>query len=176
VEIFTLLTPAGWLAGAWSERGLKSLVLPQEKMERSLEKLAAILNLSVLPLPVPVKGPVKKIAAEIDCYFRGGKVCFSTPVDWSGYTHFQRCVLAVTKSIPYGEVRSYGQVARAAGSPRGARAVGGVMRLNRTALVVPCHRVIAADGSLGGFGGGLEMKKYLLNLENAIGWVRLGSC
>ncbi|KUK83504.1 MAG: Uncharacterized protein XD97_0165, partial [Pelotomaculum thermopropionicum] len=62
---------------------------------------------------------------------------------------------------------SYGQVARAAGSPRGARAVGGVMRLNRTPLVVPCHRVIAADGSLGGFSGGLEMKKYLLNLENA---------
>ncbi|MCL6558940.1 MAG: methylated-DNA--[protein]-cysteine S-methyltransferase, partial [Firmicutes bacterium] len=121
----------------------------------------------LLPSPARDPGPAGVLLEEIERYFSGEKVSFSSPVDWTEYTPFQRLVLEIVKRIPYGEVSSYGRVAGEAGAPRAARAVGGVMRSNRTPLVVPCHRVLAADGSLGGFTGGLEMKRYLLNLERA---------
>lgn len=160
------------MAGAWSEAGLKALVLPQGSPEAALEKLAVELLIlpSSLSAPSPAQGLAQTLVDEIERYFRGEKVLFSTLIDWSGYTPFQRRVLEITRAIPHGEVHSYGQVALESGSPRGARAVGGVMRANRTPLVIPCHRVLAAGGSLGGFGGGLEMKKYLLKLEKTPGF------
>lgn len=170
LQVFTICTPSGWMAGAWSEAGLKALVLPRKSPEASLEKLAGELRVSPasLPAPLPARGLAQTLVDEIERYFRGEKVTFSTLIDWSGYTPFQRRVLEITRAIPHGEVRSYGRVALEAGSPRGARAVGGVMRSNRTPLVIPCHRVLAAGGSLGGFSGGLDMKEFLLKLENAL--------
>lgn len=170
MNVFTLLTPAGWMAGAWSLAGLKALVLPQAAQEAALGKLAQELAMppAALPGPAPAAGPARKLIDEIGRYFQGDKVAFTITVDWSGYTPFQRRVLEIVKAVPYGEVRSYGQVALAAGSPRGARAVGGVMRANRTPLVVPCHRVLAAGGTLGGFSGGLDLKEMLLKLEKAV--------
>lgn len=168
MQVFSIYTPSGWMAGAWSEAGLKALVLPQKSPEASLEKLAGELRILPvsLPVPSPVHGLAQPLADEIERYFRGEKVLFSTLIDWSGYTPFQRRVLEITRAIPHGEVRSYGLVALEAGSPRGARAVGGVMRSNRTPLVIPCHRVLAAGGSLGGFSGGLDVKEHLLKLES----------
>lgn len=169
MQVFSFRTPPGWMAGAWSEAGLKALVLPQGSPEAAMEKLAGELRISPssLAAPMPAQGPVQTLVDEIERYFRGEGVIFSMRIDWSGYTPFQCRVLEITRAIPHGEVRSYGQVALESGSPGGARAVGGVMRANRTPLVVPCHRVLAAGGSLGGFSGGLEMKEYLLKLEKA---------
>lgn len=127
------------MAGAWSEAGLKALVLPRESAGAALEELAGELDVSsgLLPAPVPASGQLQILVDEIESYFKGERVTFPTLIDWTGYTPFQRRVLETTRTIPYGEARSYGQVALEAGSPRGARAVGGVMSANRTPLVIP---------------------------------------
>ena len=91
---------------------------------------------------------------------------FDLALDLRG-TPFQREVWAALLDIPYGETRSYVEVGRAVGRPRASRAVGGANNANPIALVVPCHRVIAADGSLGGYGGGLELKARLLAMERS---------
>lgn len=170
MQIFSLQTPRGWMAGSWSEAGLKALVLPQAGPEAALEKLAGELKIPLTSLPAPSSAgsPARSLVEEIQRYFQGEKVDFSTEIDWSDYTPFQRRVLEIVKAIPPGEARSYSEVAREAGSPRGARAVGGVMAANRTPLVIPCHRVLASGGGLGGFGGGLELKGYLLELEGRL--------
>jgi methylated-DNA-[protein]-cysteine S-methyltransferase len=86
-------------------------------------------------------------------------------VDWSAVGGFTRQVLEACATVPFGQTVSYGDLARAVGSPRAARAVGQALGRNRMPLIVPCHRVLAAGGGLGGFGGGLEMKQRLLKLE-----------
>jgi methylated-DNA-[protein]-cysteine S-methyltransferase len=102
---------------------------------------------------------------DIERYLGGERVTFADyEIDWSGYTAFQRAVLEATRTIPYGETRTYGEIAAAVGKPRGARAVGQALGKNRTCIVVPCHRVVGAKG-LGGFSGGLRWKKRLLRLE-----------
>jgi methylated-DNA-[protein]-cysteine S-methyltransferase len=92
---------------------------------------------------------------------------FSLPIDWSGYTKFQKDVLQETLSIPYGETRSYGQVADAIGNPKASRAVGQAEKSNQVPLVIPCHRVLGSDGSLTGYGGKdhTDIKAWLLNFE-----------
>jgi methylated-DNA-[protein]-cysteine S-methyltransferase len=92
---------------------------------------------------------------------------FSLPIDWSGYTKFQKDVLQETLSIPYGETRSYGQVAAAIGNPKASRAVGQAEKSNQVPLVIPCHRVLGSDGSLTGYGGKdhTDIKAWLLDFE-----------
>jgi methylated-DNA-[protein]-cysteine S-methyltransferase len=87
------------------------------------------------------------------------------PLDWGGATRFQRRVWAVTRRIPWGQTRPYCWVAARAGDPRAARAVGQALAANPVPLVVPCHRVLRSDGGLGGFGGGLDLKRRLLKNE-----------
>ncbi len=89
----------------------------------------------------------------------------STNIDWSKYTPFQRKVWEVTKTIPYGETRSYKWVAEKTGSPHAVRAVGQALKRNPLPGIIPCHRVIRSDGSLGGFSLGLRKKKALLRSE-----------
>lgn len=160
-------TPPGWIAAAWSKAGLQALALPQPNPGEAMAALAGELNkcLSSLPEPSALESPAAILEEELLRYFAGEKIAFSAIVDFSGYTPFQKRILALVRAIPCGEVRTYGEVALQAGLPKGARAVGGVMRANRTPLVIPCHRVLAAGGKLGGFGGGLDMKRYLLKLE-----------
>ena len=98
-------------------------------------------------------------------YAAGKRVVFAVPVDLSVGTEFQRKVWRVLATIPYGETRSYAWVARAIGQPRAARAVGAACGANPVPLIIPCHRVVASDGSLGGFNAGLKWKKRLLRLE-----------
>jgi len=100
-------------------------------------------------------------ARELEEYFAGRRSEFSVPLDLDG-TPFQKKVWKALRTIPYGETRSYGQIARQVGNPRGARAVGMANHENPVAIVVPCHRVIASDGGLGGYGGGLKKKSFLL--------------
>jgi len=103
-------------------------------------------------------------AGQLQAYFRGELRQFDLRLEVRG-TAFQRKVWRALRRIPYGETRSYKEIARQIGSPTATRAVGGANGKNPIAIVIPCHRVIAADGSLGGFGSGLAVKKLLLELE-----------
>jgi methylated-DNA-[protein]-cysteine S-methyltransferase len=106
-------------------------------------------------------------ARQLGAYFAGTLRDFCLPLDLQG-TEFQRRVWRQVESIPYGETRSYLQIAAAIGSPRGVRAVGAANGANPAPIVVPCHRVIGAKGRLVGYGGGLPLKKRLLELEGAL--------
>jgi len=105
-----------------------------------------------------------EIIAELDAYFAGSLKKFSVPLDLRG-TEFQRRVWELLLHIPYGETRSYGQIARAIGRPEASRAVAQAVGTNPVAIIVPCHRVIGASGGLVGYGGGLHRKQALLELE-----------
>ena len=98
-------------------------------------------------------------------YLAGRRRRFTVPVDLSGVPAFQRRVLQALRRVPYGRTITYGQLAARAGRPRAARAVGQAMAHNPVPLIVPCHRVVASGGGLGGFGGGLALKRRLLALE-----------
>lgn len=117
---------------------------------------------------VPAQGPVSPVlaqaAAQLAEYFAGQRQSFTVPLAPRG-TPFQQEVWRALCAIPYGQTRSYGQLAAALGRPSAARAVGGACRRNPIWLMIPCHRVVGASGSLTGYAGGLERKKALLALE-----------
>ena len=104
---------------------------------------------------------------QLDRYFKGKLRTFNIPLDLRG-TAFQRRVWEFLCDIPWGETRSYGYVAQTLGSPKASRAVGGAVGRNPVSIVVPCHRVIGSNGSLTGYGGGLERKTALLELEGQV--------
>jgi methylated-DNA-[protein]-cysteine S-methyltransferase len=110
----------------------------------------------------------REVVRQLEQYFAGRRDAFDLPVALD-LTRFRSKVLRAVGRIPYGEARSYGEVARAVGQPRAARAVGQAVGANPLPLLIPCHRVLAAQGRLGGFGGGLRWKRFLLELEG-IGW------
>lgn len=105
-----------------------------------------------------------QIQAQLAEYFAGQRQRFDLPLAPSG-TEFQRSVWSALQDIPFGETRSYGEIAQAIGRPKAVRAVGTANGSNPIALIIPCHRVIGADGSLTGFGGGLDVKRQLLTHE-----------
>jgi methylated-DNA-[protein]-cysteine S-methyltransferase len=114
-------------------------------------------------------GAFAAVEAELMKYCEGHRPDFSAvALDLSGATPFRRHVWSAIRSIPYGETRSYGWIAQKAGKPAAARAAGQATGDNPFAIIVPCHRVIASDGALCGFGGGLDMKRRLLELEGVI--------
>ena len=108
------------------------------------------------------------LKTQFDAYFAGGLRRFTIPLDLRG-TSFQRRVWGLLAEIPWGETRSYLQIAEALGSPKAARAVGRAVGTNPISIVIPCHRVIGSDGSLTGYGGGLERKIALLEIEGRAG-------
>jgi len=107
---------------------------------------------------------IKKAAAQLDEYFNGKRKVFNLPLKLYG-TDFQIDVWKALQNIPFGETRSYGEIARVIGKPKASRAVGMANNRNPIVIIVPCHRVIGHDGSLTGFGGGIELKRRLLELE-----------
>lgn len=109
-----------------------------------------------------------RIKQELDEYFRGERKEFTLPVRVEGSV-FQCRVLELVQQIPYGETRSYGDLSRALGKPGTERAVGGVNSMNRLLLLVPCHRVIGGNGKLTGYSGGVDRKRYLLEMERGVG-------
>ena len=115
--------------------------------------------------PMGERSPVLEEAVrQLKEYFAGERREFTLPVDPRG-TPFQKSVWRALCGIPYGETRSYGEIARAVGKPGACRAVGMANHRNPVSIIIPCHRVIGADGSLTGYGGGLERKRFLLRLE-----------
>lgn len=109
---------------------------------------------------------LRKARQELEAYFAGTLYAFALPLDPAG-TDFQRRVWRQLIRVPYGRTCSYRDIARAVGNPRACRAVGGANHVNPIAIVIPCHRVIAADGSWGGYGAGIQRKIFLLELEKA---------
>jgi methylated-DNA-[protein]-cysteine S-methyltransferase len=148
-------SPVGTILLAASERGLTQLAFrPQEALRR-------------MPDAVEDEHALAPYAAQIHEYVAGKRRDFDFPLDLRG-TEFQlRCWNQLLK-IPYGEVISYADLARRVGSPNGFRAVGHANGQNPIAIIVPCHRVISSDGTLGGYGGGLPMKQWLLDLEKVV--------
>lgn len=134
--------------------------------------VAAILWEDDNPQRVPLGGLVENTAhptllkaeTQLREYFAGNRTCFDLPLDFTG-TEFQKKVWSALLTIPFGETRSYADIARKVGSPRAMRAVGAANGRNPISIVAPCHRVIGANGELTGFAGGLAAKKYLLDLE-----------
>ena len=110
---------------------------------------------------------LRSIMEQLMAYFAGQKIEFCVPLDWSSFTSFQRKVLQHTCNIPYGQVQTYGQIAAGLGKPGAARAVGAALGSNPIPILIPCHRIIGADGSLHGYSapGGLQTKAWLLALE-----------
>ncbi len=121
-------------------------------------------NESAPPSTGTVPRPVANGAVQLEEYFRGERRDFQVQLADVASTDFQRAVWSTLREIPYGEVRTYGDVARATNRPRATRAVGNANHANPWPIVVPCHRVVAAAG-LGGYGGGAEVKRFLLDLE-----------
>jgi methylated-DNA-[protein]-cysteine S-methyltransferase len=109
----------------------------------------------------------KKVRVQLDHYFEGKLQRFDVPVDLEG-SEFQLAVWREMKEIPYGETISYGELARRIGLPKSARAVGRASGSNRIAIIIPCHRVIGTNGTLTGYGGGLDRKEKLLKLEGVL--------
>jgi O-6-methylguanine DNA methyltransferase len=112
---------------------------------------------------------LREAQRELREYLSGRRSAFRVKVDWAGLTNFQRSVLRAVNAIPYGKTRTYGEIAQRIKRPRAARAVGGAVGGNPYAPIVPCHRVLAANGMLGGYSGagGVKTKKRLLELEQA---------
>ena len=162
----TCQTAAGWVGVAWSERGLLAVTLPEGDESAVLCRLPA----SNAPVPEPPAGlDLAVLAEKLRGYFQGEQVVFDEPLDPGPGTEFQRRVWALTRAIPRGQTRTYGQLAREAKAPGAARAVGQAMARNPWPVIVPCHRVVGHDGRLTGFGGGLPLKQRMLEMEGGLG-------
>jgi methylated-DNA-[protein]-cysteine S-methyltransferase len=157
-------SPFGTLLLAATRRGLVRVAFPEENVDTTLQRLA----LRISPRIVQAPGPLEQMRRELDEYFDGRRRQFELPLDWTLVGPFARRVLGVTSEIPYGGVLSYAEVAAEAGSPRGSRAAGNALGSNPIPIVVPCHRVLRSGGALGGYGGGLDRKRFLLELEGAL--------
>ena len=154
-------TPIGTLLVAATDRGLCQISFDPD---RGLDELSEAAGRRVLRVP----RRVEDVRRELDEYFEGRRTEFDLPLDVSRVPEFQRVVLHELALVPYGEVTTYGALAARVGKPRAARAVGGAMNRNPIPIVLPCHRVIGASGSLTGYGGGLDRKEWLLRLEGAL--------
>ncbi len=157
-----LPTPLGPMVAAATGAGVCLLEFTDR---RRLETQLAILTRRLgLPLVPGENDPLRALRTELREYFEGRRRAFEVPLHVAG-TPFQERVWGELRRIPYGETRSYAEVARAVGSPGAVRAVGQANGMNRIAIVLPCHRVVNAGGQLGGYGGGLWRKRRLLALE-----------
>lgn len=159
----TVDTPVGTLLLATTERGLLRLAYDREDHDAVLQSLAGSVSPRVLRAPARLD----PVAQQIEEYFTGTRRTFEVPLDFRLATGFRLEVLRHLSDIDYGHTVSYTQVAASAGSPRAVRAVGSACATNPLPVVVPCHRVVRADGSFGGYVGGLEAKQTLLALEAA---------
>ena len=159
----TVDSPLGSLLLAATDTGTVRIAYAVEGHDRVLSSLAATLGPRIL------KGGKRfdQLARELDEYFGGERHTFDSPVDLRLAHGFRLSVLQHLRHIPYGVTESYAQVAAAAGSARAVRAVGSACATNPLPIVVPCHRVVRSDGSLGGYLGGLPAKEHLLELESA---------
>jgi methylated-DNA-[protein]-cysteine S-methyltransferase len=155
-------TALGWCAAARSDRGLCGFVLPMptsEEVEATIRVHAGCER--------RILSGMKRLVRKVQRYFEGKEIGFDIALDLERGTPFQRRVWLAVAGIPYGRTRTYGEIAREIGRPKAMRAVGGAVGANPVPLIVPCHRVVAADGLLGGFSaaGGVALKQAMLEIE-----------
>ena len=159
----------GWMGVAESERGLAAIVLPQPS------KAAVAAGLGVEAARVPrasSSATLREARKQLVEYLTGRRTSFDLPLDLSRGTAFQRRVWNALRAIPYGQLWSYRGLASRVGGVQYARAVGGAVGANPLPIVLPCHRVIAQDASIGGFSCGLQAKRRLLALEGSLSRLR----
>ncbi len=155
-------TELGWMGLVGSGAGLRRIALPQPSPEEALQVL-----LRGLPGANADPSPFGDLPHRLERYFSGERVTFSDELDLADATPFRSAVWQATRSVPYGQTQSYAGIAQQIGRPTALRAVGQALAKNPFPIVVPCHRVVGKDGSLRGFGGGLEMKRHLLEMESS---------
>ena len=160
VRFDSLRTPVGRVFVGVSDRGVCDVAFGETSEKAYRARLARW-----APEVVRDHGAVETALSELDAYFSGGRLQFSVMVDLRSMTEFTGRVLRATRRIPFGRVLSYGDIARRMGESRASRAVGGALGRNPVPIIVPCHRVIARGGRLGGFTGGLATKRALLRIE-----------
>jgi methylated-DNA-[protein]-cysteine S-methyltransferase len=151
----TMASPVGTLTLVASDAGLAAILWENDDPDRV--RLGTMIEEDSHPLLVETE-------AQLSDYFAGRRAAFTLPLAFEG-TGFQRAVWAALLTIPFGETRSYGEIARQIGRPGASRAVGAANGRNPISIVAPCHRVIGANGKLTGFAGGLEAKAWLLDME-----------
>jgi len=153
-------TELGWIGVVMSPAGLRATTLPHTSRDGALGDVLALGANTEAP-----EAELNGLADRLRRYGRGEPVAFPDSLDLDGVSPFLRAVWEATRDIPRGQTCSYGELAARVGRPGAARAVGQAMARNPWPIVVPCHRVVASDGGLGGYGGGLDMKRRLLSLE-----------
>jgi methylated-DNA-[protein]-cysteine S-methyltransferase len=159
----TLDTPVGPLLLAATETGLVRVAFEREGFDAVLQALATKISPRVLEAPRRLDA----VATELEEYFAGRRQSFDVPLDYTLSSGFRQIVQRHLPRIGYGHTRSYKEVAELVGSPKAVRAVGTACATNPLPVVVPCHRVLRTDGTLGGYLGGLDAKRALLTLERA---------
>jgi methylated-DNA-[protein]-cysteine S-methyltransferase len=157
-------SPLGPLTVVVTPRGLARLSYPGEGIEAQLDELADRISPRILEAPEQTD----EVRRQLDAYFARDRTSFEVAIDWRLVRGFAGNVLRATARIPFGSVSSYREVAAEAGSPNAYRAAGNALGTNPIPIVVPCHRVLHAGGGLGGYTGGLERKRYLLQLEGVL--------
>jgi methylated-DNA-[protein]-cysteine S-methyltransferase len=163
LKYYLCQTEVGWIGLAVSGKGLRGTTTPQPSREAVLRQMMELG--AAEPASETEAGA---LLGRLRDYAKGKPVRFDdVRIDWDGVTPSRRRVLAETLRIPWGETRSYEWLAKRVSKPGAARAVGQAMARNPFPVIIPCHRVVASNGSLGGYGGGLEMKAALLRLEGA---------
>jgi methylated-DNA-[protein]-cysteine S-methyltransferase len=155
----TIPSPVGTLTLVASDAGLIAILWENDRPGR--------VRLGDLK-EAPDHPVLTETARQLDDYFAGKRTRFTVPLDFRG-TDFQKSVWAALLTIPFGETRSYGAIARQIGRPSASRAVGAANGRNPVSIVAPCHRVIGSNGALTGFAGGLAAKKLLLGIERGVG-------
>lgn len=143
----------GWLKLLGTEKGISNVTFVPSPCNPQKHRLSTVMA---------------RVVHELDAYFSGERIRFFTPLDLSTSLAFFRSVWRALQNIPYGQTISYSGLASIIGRPNAARAVGMAAGKNPIPIIIPCHRVIRSDGSLGGYGPGIELKRSLLNLENAL--------
>jgi methylated-DNA-[protein]-cysteine S-methyltransferase len=160
----TYESPLGPLTVFVTPRGLVRLSYPGEPIDAQLDELAALISPRIMAAPERLD----EVRRQLDGYFGGTRRDFELPIDWRLLRGFRAQVLKATARIPFGSVSSYREIATRAGSANAYRAAGNALGSNPVPIVVPCHRVLHAGGGLGGYTGGLERKRFLLELEGVL--------
>ncbi len=159
----TFSSDAGWIGILGSTEGLLAITLPQRSSEKALQLLGDSADRATRSPSL-----FEDLMERLRIYFGGREAAFPDELDLSSATPFQRRVWEITRLIPYGETRSYAWVAGQIGKPGAVRAVGQALGRNPLPIIIPCHRVLTSQGELGGYSGGVEMKRRLLFLEAAV--------
>lgn len=167
--LMIFVTPWGWMGMSETKKGIDAIVLPRP----SRSAVEAVLRSSRdEPIDHQTSERLQAAQTQVIEYLTRMRQSFDFPLDLSQGTSFQRLVWRMLQRVPYGKLRSYRWIAARVGGRQYARAVGNAVGANPVPIVIPCHRIVAHDGALGGFSGGLSVKRKLLTLEGTLSQLR----